>query len=47
MQLTLLDGLPFVTLTTTYRGLTGILGMDFLIRAGAVLNLRDLAIDWV
>ena len=54
MRLTLHDDLPFVSLALTYRGaavtvaqvLIGILGMDFVTRAGAIVNLRELRLDF-
>jgi len=49
MQLTLKDDLPFTRVTVAYRGAAltiAILGMDFLTRAGAIINLRDLHLDF-
>ncbi len=41
MQLTLKDGLPFVTITLTHN-----VGMDFLICTGAIINLKSLKIQF-
>ncbi len=58
MRLHLLDDLPFVIVTISHRGtsvdvpsvlgfdLGGILGMDFLFAAGAILNLRELTLEF-